>query len=161
MKKIIGISIAVLVVLLAGSTYFGKQKYDSMLKAASQGLNFGEAYGKMINQSNCMLGLKVKYSSCSTMECELSANGYIAGCLDTAERDGFCSTVPNIKDTDKAVGWVAETCSEQRLAPEKCLKYMHKFVSVCTAQALGRTLSNTELFESGFKKGLNKGFEKN
>jgi hypothetical protein len=65
-----GISIAVLVVLLAGSTYFGKQKYDSMLKAASQGLNFGEAYGKMINQSNCMLGLKVKYSSCSTMECD-------------------------------------------------------------------------------------------
>lgn len=155
MKKIVVISITMFVValLLAGGIYLGKQKYESMLKATSQGLSLGKAYGKMISQSNCMLGLKMKYSSCGTTECELSANGYIAGCLGAAEKDAFCSTVPNIQDTDKALSWVAKTCFEYRLGAEKCLKYMHTFVNVCTEQVEGRALSNKEIFESGFKKG--------
>lgn len=154
MKKVAGISIAVLVVLLAVGIYAGKQKYDSMLTAASQGLALGKAYGKMISQSSCVLGLKMKYTACGTTECELSANAYIAGCMENAAKDEFCRSVPNIRDTNKALSWAAKTCSKYNPEADKCLKYIHKFVSVCTEQTEGRTLSNKEIFDSGFEKGL-------
>ncbi len=154
MKKVVVVSIVVVVVLLAGGVYLGKRKYDSMLTATSQGLSLGKTYGKMITQSNCTLGLKIKYASCGTTECELSANGYIAGCMETAEKDDFCSNVPHIQSTNQALSWASKTCLEYGLGMGRCLKYIHKYVSVCTAQAEGRTLSNKELFESGFEKGL-------
>ena len=153
-KKKIVTAIGIFIIIVAAAAYFGKQKYDSMLKATSEGLTLGKAYGKMINQSNCVFGLQMKYSLCGTMECELSANGYIVGCMETAKIDGFCSNVPNIKNTDDALAWVNKACSDYELGEKKCLKYMHKFVSVCTEQAESRTLSTTEHFESGFKKGL-------
>lgn len=134
--------------------YISKQKYDSLLKATSEGLALGKAYGKMISQSNCMFGLKMKYASCDTTECELSANGYIFGCLENAEKDSFCSSIPNINKTDIAINWVSQTCADNNLGNDRCLKYMHKFVSVCTEQNEMRKLSKGELFESGFKKGL-------
>lgn len=84
-----------LVATLAAGAYWGKQKYDSVLQATSQGLGLGRAYGEMITQSNCMLGLQLKYAQCTTTECELSANGYIAGCMEKATRDNFCDSVPN------------------------------------------------------------------
>jgi len=113
MKKSV-ILITILALLAAGG-YFGKQKYDSILKATSVGLSYGKSFGKMVTQSNCLLGLKAKYYSCSTLECELSATGYIAGCLNTASKDEFCHSVPNIKDTDQALRWVSKTCSEFNL----------------------------------------------
>lgn len=153
MKKAVVVTIVVVVVLVAVGVFVGKRKYDSVLAATSQGLSLGKAYGKMISQSNCILGLKIKYASCSTTECELSANGYIAGCMETAEKDDFCTNVPHIQNTDQALSWASKTCSEYGLGTDKCPKYIHKYVSVCTAQAEGRTLSKKELFESGFEKG--------
>jgi len=154
MKKKIVVTIVVVVVLVAVGVFLGKQKYDSILTATSQGLSLGKAYGEMISQSNCILGLKIKYASCSTTECELSANGYIAGCMETAEKDDFCSNVPRIQNTDHALGWASKTCTEYGLGSDRCPKYIHKFVKVCSEQAEGRTLSNKELFDSGFEKGL-------
>jgi hypothetical protein len=148
--------VCILLILIGGGVYFGKQKYDSVLKATSEGLALGKAYGKMVNQGNCILGLQMKYSSCSDTECELSANGYIVGCFETATRDSFCSSVPNIRNTDKAVTWVSNACSEYQVGKEKCLKYMHKIISVCTEQKDNMKLSTKELFESGFEKGLRK-----
>ena len=156
MKKVVIVSIVAVVVLLATGGYLAKRKYDSLLAATSQGISFGQGYGNMIAQSSCTLGLKVKYASCNTAECELSANGYIVGCMGAAKKDDFCASVPNIKNTDQALGWASKTCSENGLGSDKCLKYIHKFVSVCTAQTEGRTLSSKELFESGLEKGLKK-----
>ncbi len=152
-KKII---ISLLIIFILGIVYALKQKYDSVLKATAEGLVLGETYGKIINQTNCIFGLKMKYANCTTMECELSANGYIKGCIETAEKDDFCNNVPNIKDTKKAIDWVFKTCTENKLNNNKCLKYMHKFVSVCTEQSEKRKLSTGEIFESGFKKGYEK-----
>lgn len=153
MKKAVVVTIVVVVVLVAVGVFLGKKKYDSMLAVTSQGLSFGKAYGKMAAQSDCILGLKIVHASCSTTECELSANGYIAGCMETAEKDNFCTNVPNIQHTDQALNWASKTCSEYGLGG-KCLKYIHKFINVCTEQAEGRTLSKKELFEKGFEKGL-------
>lgn len=154
MKKKIVATIVVVVVLVAVGVFLGKKKYDAMLTATSQGLSLGKAYGEMIAQSDCILGLKIKYASCNTTECELSANGYITGCMETAEKDDFCSNVPRIQDTDLALGWASKACTEYGLGSNRCPKYIYKFVKVCTEQAEGRTLSNKELFESGFEKGL-------
>lgn len=156
-QKMTVLSILIIISLLATGGYLAKQKYDSLLKATSEGLILGEKYGRMINQGNCMFGLKMKYASCNTTECELSANGYISGCIKAAKKDGFCSAVPNIKDTDGSISWVSKTCTENNLGNEKCLKYMHKFVSACTEQNESRELSKDEIFKSGFKKGLIKG----
>ena len=153
MKKAVVISTVVIVLIAAGG-FLGKSKYDSILTATSQGLSFGKAYGKMVTQSNCILGLKIKYASCTTTECELSANGYIAGCMKTAEKDDFCNNVPRIQNTDQALSWASKTCSENGLVTDRCPKYIHKYVSVCTEQAEGRAISRKEIFESGFKKGL-------
>lgn len=152
MKKTV--VVIIVVALVAVGVFVGKRKYDSMLAATSEGLIFGKTYGKMISQSNCILGLKIKYASCNTTECELSANGYIAGCMETAEKDDFCTTIPNIQNTDQALSWALKTCSEYGLGTDKCPKYIHKYISLCTAQAEGRTLSKKELFENGFEKGL-------
>ncbi len=157
-KKIVALSIVAVVTLLSVVGYMAKQKYDSMLKATSEGLTLGRTHGKMINQSNCILGLKMKYASCTTTECELSANGYISGCIKAAEKDSFCTSVPNIKETDKALSWVSKTCSANRLGSDKCHKYMHKFISACTEQNESRNLSKAEVFENSFKKGLKKNF---
>jgi outer membrane murein-binding lipoprotein Lpp len=154
-NKIIVFAVLV-VVLLLGGAYLGKKKYDSMLAATSQGLSLGKAYGKMITQSNCSVGLQIKYASCGTTECELSANGYIVGCMETAEKDDFCSNVPHIKNTNQTLSWASKTCSEYGLGTDRCLKYIHKYVSMCTEQAEGRTLSTKEVFESGVEKGLKK-----
>lgn len=154
MKKKVVVSIVVVVALLAGGGYLAKWKYDSLLAATSQGLRLGKAYGKLVTQNSCAPGLKMKYASCTTTECELSANGYIAGCMQTAEKDGFCSKVPNIRDTDQALSWASKTCSENGLGADRCLQYIHKFISECTAQTEGKVLSKKELFESGFDKGL-------
>jgi outer membrane murein-binding lipoprotein Lpp len=153
MRKVIVASIVVAVVVLAGATYFAKRKYDSLLAATSQGLTLGKAYGKMTSQSSCILGLKMKYASCNTTDCELSANGYIAGCMEAAQKDGFCTDVPRMKNTDAALSWAAKTCSENGLSTGRCLKYIHRYVSVCTAQTEGRTLSKKEFFDSGVEKG--------
>lgn len=154
MKKAIVVSAVVVVVLLGGGAYFAKDKYDSMLAATSQGLSLGKAYGQLTTQTNCMLGLKMKYAACGTTECELSANGYIAACMETAEKDNFCSSVPRISNTDQAVSWASRTCAENGLGADRCSKYIHKYVAVCTAQAEGRKLSSKEVFENGFQKGL-------
>ncbi len=154
MKKVFVITIAVIVVFAAAGVFLGKQKYDAMLAATSQGLSLGSTYGKTVVQSNCILGLKTQYASCSTTECELAASGYIAGCMKTAEKDDFCSNVPHIRDTDPALRWASKTCSEHGLGTDRCLSYIHQYVSVCTEQAEGRTLSNKELFEHGVERGL-------
>ena len=148
-KKII---ISLLIIFILSIAYVLKQKYDSALKAATEGLILGETYGKISNQSNCIFGLKMKYANCNTIECELSANAYIQSCIKTAEKDDFCDNVPNIKETQKAIDWVNQTCKENEL-DNKCFKYMHKFVHVCTEQNEKRELSTSEIFESGFKKG--------
>ena len=153
MKKVVVISIVV-VALVAVGVFIGKSKYDSMLAATSQGLALGDSFGKMVTQSNCILGLKIKYAACTTTECELSANGYIAGCMEAAEKDGFCNNVPRIQNTDQALNWASKTCSENSLGTDRCLKYIHKFVSVCTGQAEGRKVSEIELLKDGFEKGL-------
>ena len=101
-----------------------------------------------------MFGLKMKYASCSNVECELSANGYISACMETAEIDEFCNNVPSIKNTDKAKAWVYKTCSKNLINSKKCTKFLHKYVKVCTEQNEFRTISKVELFESGFKKAL-------
>jgi hypothetical protein len=142
-------------ILLAGA-YLAKQKYDSALQATSEGLRLGQAYGAMISQSNCTLGLRLKYTECTTTDCELSANGYIAGCMEKATRDNFCDSVPAAKNTDLALNWASNTCSTLKLGNDRCPKYIHKFVNVCTEQSQGRPLSTQELMENGFNKGLNK-----
>ncbi|MEE2733518.1 MAG: hypothetical protein VYA55_22040 [Pseudomonadota bacterium] len=147
------LSLAVALIVLAFG-YLAKQKYDQLLKSTSEGLALGKAHGKMIHQADCLLGLKMKYAKCSTTDCELSANGYIAGCMQAAKKDDFCSSVPNIKDTKKAISWVSSACSDQNPDGDKCLKYMHKFVSVCTEQNESRKISKGELFKAGFDKGL-------
>ncbi len=153
MKKLVVIS-TVLIVLIAVGGFLAKSKYDSMLAATSQGLSLGSEHGKMGFQSHCMIGLKIKYASCATTECELSANGYIVGCMETARKDDFCNNVPRLHDTNRALYWASKTCAENSLDEDRCPKYLHKFVSICTGQAEGRTISRKELFESGLEKGL-------
>lgn len=156
MKKKLVISMVVIAGLIAVGGFLAKSKYDAMLTATSQGLNLGNAYGKMVSQSNCMLGLKMKYAECTTTECELSANGYIAGCMETAEKDDFCSTVPRIQNVDQTLSWASKTCAENGLDADRCPKYIHKYVSICTEQAEGRKISQKELFETSYEKGLKK-----
>jgi hypothetical protein len=153
MKK--AIAVVALVALLAAGAYWGKQKYDSVLQATTQGLGLGRAYGEMITQSNCMLGLQLKYAQCTTTECKLSANGYIAGCMEKAARDNFCESVPKAESTDQALNWGSNTCKTFQLGNDRCPKYIQKFVNVCTEQSQGRPLSTKELMENGFNKGLN------
>lgn len=153
MKNKSTIAFVVVALILAGA-YWAKQKYDSALQATSEGLRLGQAYGAMISQSNCTLGLRLKYAECTTTECELSANGYIAGCMEKAERDNFCESVPAAKNTDQALAWASSACATLKLGNDRCPKYMHKFVNVCTEQSQGRPMSTPELMENGFKKGL-------
>ena len=159
MSRITLVVISLIVMLVAGIGYVSKQKHDSVLKSTSEGLILGNTYGKMIEQSSCIVGLRLKYGSCSATECELSANGYISGCMKTAKQDQFCSSVPNIRDTKNAVSWVSKTCSEYGFAEDRCSKYMHKLISACTEQIESRTIPQSEVFERGFQKGLRRGSE--
>ena len=155
-KRIILLSIIIVILIISGVGYFSKKKYDSLLKSTSEGIALGKVYGQTISQSNCMFGLKMKYSSCSTTECELSANGYISACMENAEIDDFCNNVPSIKNTDKASAWADETCSKNLMDSKKCTKFIHKFVKVCTEQNESRAISKAELFKTGFEKGVKK-----
>ena len=154
MKKIVVLTITGVVILIALGISIGKQKYDSMLTATIQGVTIGKAYGKMVAQSNCMLGLKMQYATCSTTECELSANGYITGCMATAEKDKFCNTVPPIQNTVQTLNWASKTCSEYGLSTDRCEKYIQTYVSICTEQNEGRALSKMEIFENGMEKAI-------
>ena len=158
-KKLIIISITVVLVILAGMALVANQKYNALIKSTSEGLSFGKQYGKMVKQSNCMGGLPMKYASCSSTECELSATGFIVACMEAAEKDSFCSTVPPFNDTDKAMHWVSKGCSSYNLGSGKCLKYMHKFIDICTEQKSGVPISTAERFEGGFKKGVKRASE--
>jgi len=64
--------------------YFTKSKYDSLHRATAQGLIFGKAFGESVNQSQCTTGLRFQYTSCNDLECELSATGFINGCMKMA-----------------------------------------------------------------------------
>jgi hypothetical protein len=154
-KTFILIFLFLAVIGTAGGYWF-KQKYDELLAATSKGLALGKAYGKSISQTSCLDGLKFKYSSCSTTECELSATGFITGCMKTAKKDNFCTELPNVKETQRSLSWVEKTCSQSQPGNSKCLKYMHNFIGLCTEQTENRTMTNFEHFQNGFKKGLEK-----
>lgn len=152
-----GISISVFMVFLIGLAsggYWYKQQYNKLLESASKGLALGQNYGKMINQSSCMMGIRMKYASCETTECELSANGYITGCMREAKKDQFCVDLPSVNETKKSLAWVKRTCSDNKFGGSKCSKYMHKFVSLCTEQVQNRKRTVMDNFKEGFKKGI-------
>lgn len=133
-----------------------KQKYESVHNSTAQGLTLGKTYGKTINQSECIVGLKLKYSTCDSLNCEFSANGYIVGCMETAKKDDFCTTVPNIDETSKSIDWIAQECDKNGLGKGKCLRYMQSFIDACTEQKQNRKISTSEHFTSGFSKGFNR-----
>lgn len=151
--------VATMMIAAAVAWQFGTGKYDSMLHAASQGISFGKAYGESNEQGDCVRGLSVRYSKCETTECELAATGYIAGCMAAARKDGFCGSVPSVKDVDEAMDWVSEACATNGLGGGRCLKYMHKVVRMCTEQVEGRKLTNAEILEGGFRKGFRQGLQ--
>lgn len=144
-----GVLLLLVVAVIGGSFY---KKYSSVLDATSEGLYRGEKFGKVIEQGKCIVGLKLVYPACDTVECELSVNGFIDGCMRTARKDDFCSSVPGITETKKSLEWVADSCQQYDLGEDKCLKYMHRFVSACTEQRENRTISKSEIFEAGFEK---------
>lgn len=133
-----------------------KQKYKSVYNSTAQGLTLGQTYGKAINQSECMTGLKLKYSTCDSLDCEFSANGYIMGCMKTAKKDNFCDTVPNVKDTSESIEWVSQECYKNNLGKGKCLRYMQSFINACTEQKENRIISTSEHFTNGFSNGFNR-----
>ena len=90
----------------------------------------------------------------------LSATGFIVGCVQAAEKDSFCGTVPAFNDTDKTMHWVSKACSSYNLGSGKCLKYMHKFIDICTEQKSGAPISTTERFKAGFKQGVKRASER-
>ncbi len=153
MKKII-VGGLVIVFFLGVVGHLLKTKYDSMLVATSQGMLLGEKFGRKVEQSDCITGLRFKYSVCDTTECELSAGGYIEQCMKTAKKDAFCSNVPRLEKTQESVNWVLNECNKNNLGETKCLKYMHEFVKVCSEQKENRKLSDAELIKSSFDKSL-------
>jgi hypothetical protein len=155
-KKIRSVALLILIITIAAAAHWYKQQYDILLESTSKGLLLGETFGKTISQSTCMVGLKLKYRSCETTACELSANGYISGCMKNAKRDHFCSEVPSVKEAQKSLNWVSKMCRENKLDGSKCRNYMHKFVSHCTEQTENRKRSNVERFGDSFKRGITK-----
>lgn len=133
--------------------YYSKQKYDRLLESTSQGLALGKKFGMSVDQSACMFGLKLGYSSCETVECELSANGYIAGCLKTAKTDGVCNGLPKSEEITRAKEWVSTTCLKNNLGTGKCLRYMYKYISVCE-EIEGNKSSLLKTLETSFKREL-------
>ncbi len=79
--------------------------------------------------------------------------------METAKKDMFCHNVPDMEDTEKAMRWVAKVCSNENLGNDRCLKYMHKFIHICTEQAKRKKLSLSEYFMDGIKKGQQKKFQ--
>lgn len=156
LRSKIVILLALVVAVSLALVYVGNAKYQALLEATTQGLALGKAHGEGIGQSACLRGLRSRYASCDTTECELSANGYIAGCMEKAEPDEFCDAVPNVHDTRQSLSWVGVTCVRAELSLGRCSRYLHKFVAVCTEQVERRKISLSETAEIGFKKGANR-----
>ena len=145
------------VVLIVGSTggyYVYNQKYESLLKATKRGLTTGKAYGKLVAQSECTQGLIIQYGKCKATECELSANAFIVGCMETATGDKMCENLPTTRETKKSLAWAENTCNSLRLGKTRCEKYIHKFISYCTEHTEKRKRSSAEIARDGFNKGL-------
>ena len=152
-KNVMVVSLITIVIITVTAGYFSKNRYDSLLKSTSEGLVLGKIYGKSISQNNCMMGIRMKYSSCNETACELSANGYIYGCMNAAKKDEFCNGVPGIAETKRTLNWAQKTCSEINAKGSKCIKYIQKFVILCTEQNENRKVSTAEAFKEGLKKG--------
>lgn len=133
-----------------------KQKYESVHNSTVEGLKLGKTYGQTISQSGCIDGLQFKYATCDSLECILSANGYIKGCMKSAKIDNFCDLVPTIDQTNESIDWVSKECVKNGLDKGKCPKYMRSFISTCTEQKENRKISTGEHFTSGFSNGFNK-----
>lgn len=155
--------VLIFVVLLAMSmlagAYWYKDQEEKLIVAVEKGLTLGKAYGKIVSQKSCLDGLRMQYRKCNTTECELSANGFIVGCMNTAQSDEFCRQVPRSKETEKTLLWVQSTCSDYDLSNTKCDRYLHKLVRVCTEQIEQRRLSKTEIMNDAFNRGLKKANE--
>jgi|GEM_PF-6978252 len=148
-KWIVVLSIFSLVAIVV---YFAKTKYDDLHSATTQGLVFGKAFGESLNQSQCTTGLRFRYMGCNDLECELSATGFINGCMLAANKDDFCIRVPKLDDVKASLDWVNDTCNGIGLHNTKCKNYLHTFVQLCTEQITGRRASKAELFQNGFKR---------
>ena len=154
-KKIV---IVVVVALSGAVLFFGysefQKKKERVYQATVTGLRFGKAYGKTSADKDCVNGLKLLYSKCNDIECELSANGFITGCMETSTATDYCDTLPSPDDARLAIEWVNHTCSDLGLQNTVCPKYTHKMVDVCFERRTGKKRGLDEKFKDGFERGL-------
>lgn len=140
-----------------GTGYFlYNKKEQALLAATMQGLDLGERYGQLVKQGACMQGLQLQHAQCADSACELSAHGFISGCLRTAERDNFCPGVPSPKDSKAALGWADQSCGELQMAGTRCDNFIHKVLAVCYQQNTGKKRGASELIQDGFNRGYEK-----
>lgn len=149
----IRIALALLVAAVVVAWALGTRRYDHLLAATERGWALGEVDARSRPQGDCIPQLAVRYPSCDSTECELSANGYIGACMKVARPDGFCAQVPTIRRPDAALAWVAQTCRDHALGHDRCLDYMHVFVRLCTEQITGRKLTQQEILQYGYQRG--------
>lgn len=151
--------IVIAIVLAAGiglGFYLFKAKEQELLSATMQGLDIGEAYGRVMAQKDCVAGLRMQHGQCDDNVCALSAHGFIAGCMRSAEKDSFCAGVPAPSDSQAAIGWAGRTCLELKMANTKCEDYIHKVLAVCYEQNTGKKRDTSEIIRDGFNKGYQK-----
>ncbi len=70
-------------VLITIVLFMGYRNYQVLLISTERGLAIGKSYGKLVRQSDCLEPLKIQYKGCNKTACELSANGFIVGCMET------------------------------------------------------------------------------
>lgn len=149
--------IALVLIGVVGIGYFlFKKKEQELLNATMKGMDLGARFGQIVPQGQCLSGLKMAYSSCKDTACELSAHGFISKCLETAEKDNFCPSLPSPKDSSAALAWAGKTCSELQRSGTKCGDYIHKVLSVCHEQTTGKKRTTEEMMQDGFNRGYEK-----
>jgi hypothetical protein len=136
--------------------YSYKQKEQALVDATMKGLDLGERYGQLVKQGACLPGLRLQHAQCSDHACELSAHGFISGCMRTAARDQFCLGVPSPKESKAALGWSDATCAQLQMAGTRCENFIHKVLAVCYEQNTGKKRGASELIQDGFNRGYEK-----
>ncbi|RDH44767.1 hypothetical protein [Zooshikella ganghwensis] len=144
-----------------GGYYWYKNEKEKMFKATLEGLRVGKSFGIMVNQSSCLPALKEYYPKCSDLECQLSAVGFISGCMEASTKDSFCENVPLASSTKEALTWTKESCSKYQLGGKLCTRYVNKFISICTEQKTGIKRTKEEIFLDGVKRGVEESKEDN
>ena len=159
MAKNSHIKIIVGLVLIGGialAYYLFKQKEQEMISATMQGLVAGRAYGNGVAQKGCLSGVRMLYKECEDNVCAVAAHGFIAACMEAAQKDDFCLGVPAPGDSKAAIDWAAKTCAAIETYNTKCEGYLQKVLAVCYEQRTGNKRGTSEIIRDGFNRGYQK-----